>query len=125
MQKLWNWTESKLTKEKINNTILFVTDNVGRTAWHWVAYVGNLDVFQKLLNWVEEKLTTEDINSKLLLATNNEGRTLWHVAAEEGTLAIFLKLWVWTIEELSKRKKIKLLISTDGNAMSVLYLAAI
>jgi hypothetical protein len=29
LQKLWIWAEEKLSKEEINNTLLFVTDSEG------------------------------------------------------------------------------------------------
>jgi len=50
----------KLTTEDINSKLLLATDNKGKTAWHWAACEGNLDVLQKFWNWAKEKLTKEN-----------------------------------------------------------------
>jgi len=68
--------------------LLLSTDNEGKTAWHWAAGEGNLDVAQKVWEWANENLTREEINNKLLLSTDNEGMTAWHWAARWGNLDV-------------------------------------
>jgi len=75
LQKLWNCTKEKLTKENYKYDMVLVANNEGWTAWHRATYVGNPDLLQKLWDWAEGKVTTEEGNN-LFLVTDNEGKSV-------------------------------------------------
>ena len=84
--------------------MLLSTDNEGKTAWHWAAGKGNLDVLQKVWEWANENLTREEINNKFLLSTGNEGKIAWHWAAGKGNLDVLKKIWEWANENLTREE---------------------
>jgi hypothetical protein len=48
LQKMWELAKEKLTTEEIKIEMLLRTDDDGRTAWHFAAYRGKLDIMQKI-----------------------------------------------------------------------------
>jgi hypothetical protein len=61
IQKIWEWSQEKLTTEEIKNNLLLRTDREGRTAWKNAAHRGKIDVMLKIWELAEEKLTTEEL----------------------------------------------------------------
>jgi hypothetical protein len=48
LQKIWEWAKENLTSEELNNRLLLDKELEGRTAWHVVAGLGNIQVLEKL-----------------------------------------------------------------------------
>ena len=59
LQKLWEWTNDKLTTEEINNKLLLVTNDKGRTLFHRAADWSELELLEKVWDWANEKLTKD------------------------------------------------------------------
>ena len=118
LHNIWDRAEENLTREELKSKFLLATHNMGRTVLHATAKWGNVEILQKLQEWARVKLTTEEVN-KLFLSTDREIITAWHVAAKDGQLKLLDEIWDLEEEIISK-----LLLATDNNGRTVLYLAA-
>ena len=84
--------KKNLTIEEINNKLLFVTDNAGRSVLYWVAERGNFGTLNRLWECAKENLTIEELNNRLF-GTENAGRSVWYWAEKRGNFEILNKLW--------------------------------
>ena len=61
LNKLWEYATEKLTRQEINNILLFATNDIRKTTWHLGAVEDNLEILQNLWEWAIKKLTTEEL----------------------------------------------------------------
>ena len=45
LREIWKWAEESLTREEINNRLLYVTENIERTTWHLAAEENNVYIY--------------------------------------------------------------------------------
>ena len=64
LQNIWDLAKENLTKNEINNKLLFPTDHKGRIVLHLAALNSEIEILQKLRVWAKEKLTKEEITKE-------------------------------------------------------------
>jgi hypothetical protein len=124
LEKLWDLTKEKLTREEIKFLLLFATDYTGMTVWHVAVKEGNLEALLKLWVWANEKLTAEEIKQKMLLATDSYGRTVWEMVEQNLDENLLLQLWDFSKKSLTTEEiKNELLLDT-GIMRNIVWLRA-